>query len=78
MNPASVSYDLHRQGITSADGDAAPIDTLDHTLCLETQVLVKVSGANVSATLVMEIEREPTRTDITGHRVIRYPAARHC
>ena len=57
MEPASVNYDLHRQGITSADGDVDDINTLDHSLCLETQVLVKVSGANISATLVLEVER---------------------
>ena len=62
MNPASVSYDLHRQGISAADGDTSPVTTLDHTLCLESQVLVKVSGTNVSATIVMELECEPNGT----------------
>ena len=63
MNPASVSYDLHRVGVTVADSDSTPIQTVNHTLCQETQVLVKVSGSGVSATVVLEVEREANNTE---------------
>ena len=63
MNPASVSYDLHRINVTVADSDTIPINTLNHTLCQETQVLVKVEGTGVSATIVLEVEREPNGTE---------------
>ena len=58
-----MSYDLHRQGISAADSDTGPVNTLDHTLCLESQVLIKVTGTNVSATIVMELERAANGTE---------------
>jgi len=58
VEPASVSYDLHRSNITSPDGDTDPINTLNHTLCTDTQVLVKIEGNNVSATIVLEVEKK--------------------
>ena len=55
--PASVDYVLHRSAVIVADSDVASINTVDHTLCRKSQVLVLVSGTDVSCTLVLEVEK---------------------